>query len=261
MSVLERNAGREMLDARPLADAVRRDAAAELARLPRERQPQDRGVATLAAIIGFEEKSLRRILEPSRTSVSLDLADRYCCATDRLLYDLYPELRDEAEGYLAPCRKCRRDVDMDIIFEGQRRLYLRCRDCQRTQYLDRSPRIWGRWFQPLPVSTEELVAGYQAGLTATELAARHGMTKHGVRARLVKAGVQMRPRGGYRPNASLDAACAAIARRADARARDAYQLRRAGVPPTEAARRLGLSVSAERRAYYRQRDRVEGVSA
>lgn len=195
MSTLERNAGREMLDARPLAAAVRRDAAAELARLPRERQPQDRGVATLAAIIGFDEKSLRRILDPRRTSVSLDLADRYCCATDRLLAEMYPEVYefdppDPDVTFEWACKTCLLTQPMLIVYEARLRMYLRCPECDRGHYVLRNKRTIPPAFieagkanlaagrqvrMRVKADRERVLQMWEAGLTATQIAEEVGV--------------------------------------------------------------------------------------
>lgn len=258
MSAIEYNAGRELVDAKPLQDAIKRDAHAELAAIDHEPGKQNTGIALLAVRIGVDERILRRVLVQRR--VSIDVADKYCCAVGRLLADLYPEAYSDDEGFTARCEKCRADVDHDILYESSLRMKLRCRDCGRRRYVHRFPRTRpSNAFTAFPVATETLARDYQAGMTLRQVADKHGFSSEStVRVRLLKAGITPRPRGPRDETKHLSQLAAARGRRIKSarskeRAAPVLEMWSQGLPASIIAERLGMSAKAVYDTIHNQR--------
>lgn len=78
----------------PLLPIIKRDA--ELAHHDTVEDFRDTGpnpgIQVLAARVGVTDRQLRRWLSGETKRISLDLADRYLCATGRHLIDVYPWL-------------------------------------------------------------------------------------------------------------------------------------------------------------------------
>lgn len=87
---------RVFLDAKPLQDAIKRDAARIMAEVGHGPSLQKNGLERLGTRIGIESRILRRVITQDR--VELDVADAYCCRTGRHLSHLYPEVYDDDYG-------------------------------------------------------------------------------------------------------------------------------------------------------------------
>lgn len=94
LPLIGRNGG--LLPAEPLAEIIRRDIAHAYATRGESEEPEKRcahpGVQILARITGIGEETLRNFATRGRQNVTLDVADRYLCATGRHLRDVYPWL-------------------------------------------------------------------------------------------------------------------------------------------------------------------------
>lgn len=244
---------RELVPAAPLKAVIERDAQLELARSWHQPGTYQNGVTPLGERIGIHPRILTRVL--GQQTVTLDVADHYCCAAGHLLAEVYPEAYDALPpAFTAYCRRCHQDVDMDILAESHERMHLRCRDCGRGRYLNRVSPNAGRRYQSLPASTADIVADYASGMSMSDVGKRHGMTKYGVGGRLRRAGYPIRPRGGARPTATLDEARRVRRELAAKRGETAARLRAEGVSPVKVAMLLGMSPSGERAAFYAWRD-------
>jgi hypothetical protein len=81
------------------AEPLRRVVEADLALIRAEYDSDGRypsGLTILATRSGVSERVLYR-LRHGQTRIALDLADRYCCNTNRHLSQLYPELYTEEQ--------------------------------------------------------------------------------------------------------------------------------------------------------------------
>jgi predicted nucleic acid-binding Zn-ribbon protein len=183
------NAGRVMLTIGPIREVVIRDARRLWDRDNDNEPPAHHkypGIATLANETGIGERQLRRVLDESE-HVTDAFADRYCVATGRHIFDLYPELDDRPsrEIYQHTCKRCGWER-MEIYGEGRYRIFLECPACQgRTsicapndpslEYLRRK----GGWNRrrDLEQRIDEIVAAYTRGATFRELSEEYGVAQ------------------------------------------------------------------------------------
>lgn len=256
MSALERNAGREMLDAAPLQAVIRRDLEKVKRLSPADCAPSQNGASLLAARIGIDERRIWSILHQPR--VTLDLADRYCTAAGHVLALVYPEAYsdDSIDGFPWRCKHCNEDVDMKILSETPKRMILECRDCGRRHYAERRKRgapVNG--FPRAQVDDAAIVAAYQAGGTLLGVARRFGFRcDDAVRMRLREAGIK--PRERWSGNSitvgkqNLQKGIVYQLERGERTRRIVAELWPQGVPIKEIAERAGVSVqqvSAQRK--------------
>lgn len=84
------------LPAGPLAAIILKDAAIAYATRAETDERHSRtpnpGMSYVACLTGIHQNTLYNVLNRGRETVTLDLADKYCCATGRHLRELYPWL-------------------------------------------------------------------------------------------------------------------------------------------------------------------------
>lgn len=105
------------MPAAPLIELVRKDSAlahALHAKIDSHFENEANGTRALAVRTGINEASIRDILRGRASTVSLDLADRYLCATGRHLRDLWPWLYtpEQVEADLAASEGSARGLEL-----------------------------------------------------------------------------------------------------------------------------------------------------
>jgi transposase-like protein len=194
------------LNAEPLKALIREDAA-RAARLHDESEStrgEGSGFQVLALRLGstWNERIFRRVL--TQEMVSEDLADRYCCATNRHLSEVYPELYhydSDTELFAHPCKACGCSL-LEVRGEGRWRIMLRCPTCgKRTQLIRPDDpslpmlRQSGGWNAriDLRVNRDVIIEAYSSGASLSELAERYDVGTTTISKLLRRAGVATRP--------------------------------------------------------------------
>lgn len=251
------NAGRPMLPIDPIRDAVIHDArrlwnASECSMyLPEGKYP---GLAILANQTGIGERALRRWVDGESQHADENAVDRYCIATGRHLIDLYPELYedlspadDEADDiFSGQCKGCP-SSRLRIVRERPTRLWLRCVECDRGQYVEHPrARTSGRRRRFTDEQGQEMRRLYEAGWTTERIGEAYSASHSVISDALQRAGAVMRPQTPPRnPNPHVHPSFAARTAERVARGEElswaAGKLRLEGLSHSQIGARLGFT--------------------